>query len=74
MSGSENIYKRLIRWIRESWVNWIQKTIITNVRIGGWCGLCGLWITDELFPSDWSYGVCILCKTTTSDSSVIKED
>jgi hypothetical protein len=46
--------KRLKSWF----VEWIIDIIVTNVVVGGRCGLCGKYIPDELFPAYWPWGAC----------------
>jgi len=49
-----------MNWIRGRFYNWFQRYVMKCVRVGGWCGLCGTSV-NELFPSDWSYGICSDC-------------
>jgi hypothetical protein len=45
--------------------SWLVDFICKNITVGGWCGLCGRWIGQGLFPSAWPYGVCDLCRNPT---------
>ena len=35
---------------------------ISDLQIGGHCGLCGRWIPDEIFEKIWAWGMCKECK------------
>ena len=35
--------------------------------IGGHCGLCGAWISDQVFPKWWRWGVCDKCAKESED-------
>lgn len=34
---------------------------ISELQIGGHCGLCGRWISDEIFEKVWAVGICKTC-------------
>ena len=58
----KKILKRLLR-------NVVLEIVLGEIRIGGWCGLCGKWMAEDLFPIDWPYGVCTACR-----GGVIEDD
>jgi len=31
---------------------------ISELQVGGHCGLCGKWIPNEIYPKYWAWGVC----------------
>jgi hypothetical protein len=35
---------------------------INDLVIGGHCGCCGNYISDEIFEKDWSWGMCRECR------------
>ncbi len=43
----------------------IKKTLnlydIGDLQIGGHCGCCGNWISEEIFCKKWSWGLCQKC-------------
>lgn len=38
--------------------NWYK---LSELQIGGHCGLCGDWIGGEIYPIAWPYGLCNNC-------------
>jgi len=44
---------------------WIKRLFnlynLEDLTIGGHCGLCGKWIPDQIFPKEWSWGICNEC-------------
>jgi hypothetical protein len=46
--------------------NWLKKLAkkylglydISDLQIGGHCGCCGKWISDEIFEKIWAVGIC----------------
>lgn len=36
---------------------------IDDLRVGGHCGLCGRWVTDDIVPKDWRITICNECAT-----------
>ena len=41
--------------------NWRLKHgiyIISELQIGGHCGLCGAWMPDIIVPKDWAWDMC----------------
>lgn len=35
---------------------------ISNLKIGGNCGLCGKYLEKEIFPKDYPWGICEECE------------
>jgi hypothetical protein len=49
------------KWIKNKIFNWrIDHGYykINELVVGGNCGICGKRITNEIFPIDWSWGIC----------------
>ena len=34
---------------------------ISELRIGGHCGCCGMWVKNEILPRDWAITICKEC-------------
>lgn len=49
---------RLKRWLINLFANQITGLIISEIQIGGNCGLCGAWIPDVLVERAWPWAVC----------------
>ena len=48
-----------------NWVkSWLGLYDVEDLKIGGHCGCCGVWIPDQIFPKDWSWGLCKKCIVT----------
>ena len=39
-------------------VGWYK---LSELVVGGHCGLCGAWIEDGIFPCWWRVGICKNC-------------
>ena len=56
--------------------NWLKKKFdlydIEDLQIGGHCGCCGAWISDEIFPNNWwdSWGLCKNCRHSVNSQKV----
>jgi len=44
---------------------WIKRYFnlydIEDLRMGGICGCCGVWMPDRIVPKDWPYDLCKKC-------------
>ncbi len=53
--------------------NWIKEFFhlydIDDLIIGGNCGCCGAWISDEIFSKDYSWDICKKCISKDSTCS-----
>jgi len=45
---------------------------IDELQIGGNCGCCGHWIPNEIFPKEWSWGLCQNCINDSVEMDVVK--
>ncbi len=52
------IIKWLVNYLRENYGIYS----IDELQTWGHCGLCGKAIKGEIFPKDWSWGICKECK------------
>ena len=51
--------------VRRRFRNWIKRKFglydISDLQIGEHCGLCGVWIPNEISPKEWAFGICKKC-------------
>lgn len=55
-----NIIKFIKRKIK-NWLNDLGYYRAEDLVVGGWCGLDGEWIPDQIFSKWWRYGICKNC-------------
>ena len=57
----------IIRWL----VNYLREHYgiypIHELQTWGHCGCCGKAINDEIFPKEWSWGLCKKCREVSND-------
>jgi hypothetical protein len=47
----------LIKRIKDKYLLWR----LDELQIGGHCGLCGKWVSDEILPKEWAITLCDQC-------------
>jgi hypothetical protein len=64
--------KKLRKWLLRSIKSSFNLYEISELQIGGHCGCCGHWIPNEIFPKDWSWGLCQDCINDSVEMDVVK--
>jgi len=50
-----------MKWIREKLKRHFDLYDIDDLQVGGHCGCCGKWISDQVLLKNWSVGICRAC-------------
>ena len=54
-------------WLRRKIKKYLEIYEPEDLQVGGHCGLCGSWIPNQIFPIEWSWGICAACYADPGD-------
>jgi len=48
-------------WLRKKIKSYFELYDISDLTVGGNCGICGAYLPEDIFPKNWRWGLCDKC-------------